>query len=85
MTRNRMNEDDPVVADVRRWRAKLQKEAGGTLEGLMRLIREREAEAKRAAGQNGRPSKKAGASTSRRASRRSPSRSSARKTRRRAG
>lgn len=31
-------EEDPVVADVRRWRAELMDEAGGTLKGLLDLV-----------------------------------------------
>ena len=37
---------DPGLAEVQRWRAELHAEAGGTLEGLVRLIREREAKRK---------------------------------------
>jgi hypothetical protein len=33
--------DDPVVREVREARAKLWKEAGGTFEGLQRLVAER--------------------------------------------
>lgn len=54
--RNRKDilEYDPVVEDVRRWRRSLQRKAGGTLEGLIRLLELREAEA-RAAAKNPRP------------------------------
>lgn len=48
MPRNRPlkpNTDPPGVADVRRWRAKLTKQAGGTLEGLVALARETAANA----------------------------------------
>jgi hypothetical protein len=31
--------DDPVVAEVRRWRAKLWKQGGGTLKGVMEMLR----------------------------------------------
>ena len=30
--------ENPGVADVRRWRAEMVKDAGGTLEGLIRLL-----------------------------------------------
>ncbi len=44
--RNRKDilEYDPVVEEVRRWRRSLQRKAGGTLEGLIRLLEQREAE-----------------------------------------
>jgi hypothetical protein len=35
--------DDPGIAEVRRWRAQIVKEAGGTLRGLMKFLRESEA------------------------------------------
>lgn len=50
MSRRRDILDDPVVAEVRRWRAQLQEEAGGTLEGLMRLIHDRQVEHEAAGG-----------------------------------
>lgn len=31
--------DDPGVAEVRRWRAKLWKQGGGTLKGVMDMLR----------------------------------------------
>jgi hypothetical protein len=34
--------DDPGVAEVRRWRAKLLKQGGGTLKGVVALLRERQ-------------------------------------------
>jgi hypothetical protein len=34
--------DDPGVAEVRRWRAKMLKENGGTLRGLSAALRERQ-------------------------------------------
>ena len=34
--------DDPVVAEVRRIRAQIWKEAGGTAEGLIKLLNERQ-------------------------------------------
>jgi len=40
--------DDPVVQEVRAIRARMCKEAGGTIEGLMRLVREEVPEAYRA-------------------------------------
>jgi hypothetical protein len=39
--------DDPVVREVRAARAELWKEAGGTIEGLMRLAKKRAAEIRR--------------------------------------
>jgi hypothetical protein len=39
--------DDPVVAEVRRWRALMMKKAGGTVEGLMSYLDERAASARR--------------------------------------
>lgn len=41
--------DDPVVTQVRAWRAKLLKEAGGTIKGLLQLLKEERST-------NGRPS-----------------------------
>lgn len=41
--------DDPIVADVRAQRAQLLEAAGGTLDGLIALLRRREAEAGRSA------------------------------------
>jgi hypothetical protein len=46
--------DDPVVREVREARAKLWKEAGGTIEGLMRLARERVARLKKGKGKTSR-------------------------------
>jgi hypothetical protein len=34
--------DDPGIAEVRRWRDRVVKDAGGTLKGLMKLLRENE-------------------------------------------
>jgi len=39
MPRNAKNEDPEGVAEVRRWRAQVTREAGGTIEGLIRLVR----------------------------------------------
>ena len=39
--------DDPVVREVREARARLWKEAGGTFEGLQRLVAERVSKMKR--------------------------------------
>ena len=41
--------DDPIVADVRAQRAQLLEAAGGTLDGLIALLRRREDEAGRTA------------------------------------
>lgn len=35
-----LQNEDAGIADVRRWRAKLWNQAGGTLTGVMRLLRE---------------------------------------------
>lgn len=45
--------DDPTVAEVRRWRARLTKEAGGTLKGLMDLVNARAAERRRSGAKPG--------------------------------
>ena len=45
--------DDPVVEEVRAIRARLWKEAGGTVEGLVRLIAADQVERETAAGPNG--------------------------------
>jgi hypothetical protein len=39
MSRPRNTPDEPGVAEVRRWRAKLWKQGGGTLKGVMKLLR----------------------------------------------
>lgn len=39
MNRTRKTTDDPGVAEVRRWRAKLWRQGGGTLRGVMELLR----------------------------------------------
>ncbi len=41
--------DDPVVQEVRQARAKLWEEGGGTIEGLMRVVKQRVARIRRAA------------------------------------
>lgn len=38
MPRRKSEQDNPVVAEVRRWRAKVFKKAGGTLNGLISLL-----------------------------------------------
>ena len=45
--------DDPVVEEVRAIRARLWKEAGGTVEGLVSLIAADQAAQETAAGPNG--------------------------------
>jgi hypothetical protein len=35
-------EDDEIMAEVRKWKAAVWEEAGGTLEGLFRRMRERQ-------------------------------------------
>lgn len=35
--------DDPTVAEVRRWRTRLEKSSGGTVKGLMHLLDSRAA------------------------------------------
>ncbi len=40
MKRTRRTIDEPGVAEVRRWRAKLWKQGGGTIRGVMDLLRE---------------------------------------------
>jgi hypothetical protein len=40
-TRRIMPKENPVIAEVRRWRAQVFKDAGGTLEGLASLLEER--------------------------------------------
>jgi hypothetical protein len=42
--------DDPVVREVRRAREELWREAGGTIEGLLRLLDEREPRTRRGRG-----------------------------------
>jgi hypothetical protein len=44
MSRKPTIPDDPVVAEVRRWRAQMEKEGGGTVEGVLRLVARRAAE-----------------------------------------
>jgi hypothetical protein len=39
--------DDPGIAEVRRWRASLVKDAGGTLKGFLQFLRDSEARRKR--------------------------------------
>lgn len=39
MTRTRNSPDEAGVVEVRRWRAKLWKQGGGTLKGVMELLR----------------------------------------------
>jgi len=75
MARRRTTElvDDPTVAEVRRWRARMVKDAGGTLEGLVAMLRGRSAS--RAASGNGKVSAKPAGKTT------SKGRSSARKRR----
>jgi hypothetical protein len=41
--RNPKPTDEPGVAEVRRWRAKLWKQGGGTLRGVMALLRDQRA------------------------------------------
>jgi hypothetical protein len=41
MSKKKQWPEDPVVREVREARAKLWKEAGGTFEGLQRLVAER--------------------------------------------
>jgi|GEM_PF-6606769 len=48
--------DDPVVDEIRRIRARLWHEAGGTAEGLHRLMDEREAARQDITEKNGKPS-----------------------------
>ena len=36
----RADKDHPGVAEVRRWRAAVMKKAGGTIEGLIQLMRD---------------------------------------------
>jgi hypothetical protein len=59
-TRQTRPQDPPGVAEVRRWRAKLMKRAGGTIQGLMAYLDQR-ADAKMATA----PQKKAGLRSSR--------------------
>lgn len=40
MTRIAKTSDEPGVAEVRRWRERLLKQGGGTLKGVMNLLRE---------------------------------------------
>ncbi len=64
MTRKTQWPDDPVVREVRQARAKLWKEAGGTIEGLMELVHSRAAQlrdktrAKKSRGRTRRPSER---------------------------
>ncbi len=39
MKRSRRTRDEPGVTEVRRWRAKLWKQGGGTIRGVMDLLR----------------------------------------------
>lgn len=43
-TKLKASTDDPGVAEVRRWRAKMLKQAGGTLKGVVAMLRERQDE-----------------------------------------
>ena len=38
MTARPLEEDHPTIAEVRRWRAQLLRETGGTLDGLIELL-----------------------------------------------
>lgn len=38
----RTSADEPGIAEVRRWRAKLWKQGGGTVKGVMELLRSKE-------------------------------------------
>lgn len=47
-SRARVPAEDPVVREVRNTRARLMKEAGGTIEGLVAMLRTRRTKRRRA-------------------------------------
>lgn len=50
--------EDPVVAQVRRWRAELNRDAGGTVGGMMALLRSASSSRKRSKKGTRRPARK---------------------------